>query len=115
PCGRGQRWAGQDRQARSRGDASPEHLSAAHLLLFELPPELDLLVFVVLHLPSLGRRNVNEAILRRVRRESNERLRSVTRSSPLGQRVMLGRMAAGFDGAGRWLKCALHAHTTNSD
>src|SRR5438270_9558401 len=28
---------------------------------------------------------------------------------------MLGRVASGFDGEGEWLRCALHAHTTNSD
>src|SRR5436853_41343 len=28
---------------------------------------------------------------------------------------MLGRVTSGFDGEGEWLKCALHAHTTNSD
>src|SRR5213082_1250583 len=65
--------------------------------------------------PSLGRRSVNDRSYDGQVVNATSGLRSVTCPSPLGWPVMLGRVASGFGEEGEWLRCALHAHTTNSD
>ena len=105
---------------RGRG-AAAQHRRAAHALLLELGPELDLLGLVVLHAsppdvvgapadhgdaPDFNR---PQALFHQI---ASDRHRI---PATMSTAVRVGRDVAVRRSTGAWLRCALHAHTTNSD